>query len=268
MKINKISYGKQPFVQQNGVKTTSFKSSFRSVYNDNFSLKYNTNTCFFRSDLKWNNFVDYIYQKYKNVNKVNVIDYACSTGEEPVSLSMMMDLKLGNDAEKFYPIKAYDIDEDNIIKAKNGVFDVTKDELTLLRNNIGNEHKKYFICHIDSDEQLGKFRLKEEYKKNFIFNQSDIIKDFNKIPSKNTILLCRNIFPYLQIGESKKLIKQISKILDLSSVIVLGKFDIDYGIEKLFEKEGFIHTEQYNVMEKLPYYKVLFKKFLHRFKLK
>ena len=266
MRIENNLQSQIPSITKNIRHEVAFMSSSRTVYNDSFVLKYNTNTCFLRHDLDWAKFTDYLNKKYKNVDKVNVIDYACSTGEEPVSLSMMLDLKLGKGAEKFYPIMAYDIDEDNIKRASNGVFDIDNSELNLLRKYTGDEYKKYFICHVDKNELQGKLRLINDYKRNIVYEVSDIVQDINKIPLKNTVLLCRNVFPYLTIGDEKNIVKQISGRLDSSSVVVLGKFDIDYGIEKLFEKEGFVHTEQYNVMEKLPAYKALFKKLAYKFK--
>ena len=101
-----------------------------------------------------------------------------------------------------------------------------------------------------------------------IFEQSDMLKDMFKIPSNNTVLFCKNVFPYLANGEEYNLVKQISKQLDASSAIVLGCFDISYGIDKLFEKEGFKHTSQYNVMEKLPYHKAVVQNILRTFKIK
>jgi chemotaxis methyl-accepting protein methylase len=80
--------------------------------------------------------------------------------------------------------------------------------------------------------------------------------------------MCRNFLPYLQIGEQKNLVKQLSKKLDSTSMVVLGKFEIDYGIEKLFEKEGFVHTSQYNVMKKLPFFKALLTKLKYGLKLR
>ena len=268
MHVEKISLNKQDFLYKHKRKDTTFKSSFRTVYNDNFSLKYNTNTCFFRSDLNWKDFVNYLNTKYKNTQKVNIIDFACSTGEEPYSLAMLLDLQLGKDAEKFFPIRAFDIDEDNIKNAKKGIFSIHKTELDFLENNVEDKYKDYFRVLTDNYGVPVWFVSNDNIESKVIFEQSDMLKDMFKIPSNNTILLCRNVFPYLTIGEESNLVKQISKQLDASSAIVLGCFDISYGIDKLFEKEGFKHTSQYNVMEKLPYHKAVVQNILRTFKIK
>lgn len=266
MKIDNLSACNSLNVYKPKLKMTNFKSNFRSVFNDNFSLKYNTNTCFFRSDLKWAEFVDYLSKKYENTYKVNIIDYACATGEEPNSLAMMLDLKLGDKANKFFPIQAFDVDENNIINAKKGLFGLNKGELELIKDNMGHDYKKYLDLYNDELGNPALIISKENLESKIIYNKSDIIKDIFKIPTGNTVLLCRNFLPYLNTEDRTNLIKNIALHLQSSSLVVLGKFEISNGLEKLFEKEGFKHTSLYNVMERLPYHKALIQNLLRIFR--
>ena len=197
MKVNQVSTPTITYIAPNRMKMTAFKSSFRSVYNDNLTLKYNTNTCFFRKDLRWKEFVDYIEKKYQNINKVNIVDYACSTGEEPSSLAMLLDMKLGEKAEKFFPISAYDIEEENIKDAKRGLFKINPGEMELVTTNMGDKYKDYCTEIIKSDGSVGWFSSKPNLDSMVEYKQSDIIKDFRKIPRDNTIFICKNFFPYL-----------------------------------------------------------------------
>lgn len=268
MKVNQVSTPTITYIAPNRMKMTAFKSSFRSVYNDNLTLKYNTNTCFFRKDLRWKEFVDYIEKKYQNINKVNIVDYACSTGEEPSSLAMLLDMKLGEKAEKFFPISAYDIEEENIKDAKRGLFKINPGEMELVEENMGDKYKDYFSELINTNGAIEWLSSKSNLDSKIVYTQSDIKKDILKIPRENTIFICKNFFPYLAIGEEKELVKQIANHLGSNSVVVLGNFDISHGIEKLFHKEGFVSTQQYNVLEKLPYFKLLFTKLLYKLKIK
>ena len=268
MKVNSVSIHTDNYLATNKIKTTAFKSSFRSVYNDNFTLKYNTNTCFFRKDLKWLDFVNYINNKFKKTNHVNIIDYACSTGEEPSSLAMLLDMKFGEKADKFFPILAYDIEEENIKDAKRGLFKINPGEMELVEENMGDKYKDYFSELINTNGAIEWLSSKSNLDSKIVYTQSDIKKDILKIPRENTIFICKNFFPYLAIGEEKELVKQIANHLGSNSVVVLGNFDISHGIEKLFHKEGFVSTQQYNVLEKLPYFKLLFTKLLYKLKIK
>ena len=61
-------------------------------------------TRMFRSDLDWNLLSYYLENKYKNAQKVNVLNAACSDGSEPYSLAMILDKKISG-GKKFFPIK-------------------------------------------------------------------------------------------------------------------------------------------------------------------
>lgn len=268
MRINNISNYKYSSFYNKRLEKPSFKSSYRSVYNDNFTLKYNTNTCFFRSDMDWVEFVNYLAKKYKKTKKVNIINYACSTGEEPTSLAAILKIKLGENANKFFPIKAFDIEEENIRFAKTGLFNLSPGELDLVTKNLGDKYKEYFKVLYDMDNTPVWLSSSKKLESNIIYNQSDILKDIHKIPSVNTVLLCRNFLPYLTIGEQKDLIKFLGKHLCSSSLVVLGNFEISYGVEKLFEQEGFRHTKQYNIMEKMTYPKAVLTRLMSKLRLR
>ena len=118
----------------------NFGTNNRVVTNLDKSVKWRNTTSFFRSDLQWNEMVDYFIKKYENVDKVRVFCYACSDGSEPISLAMMLIDKLGAKADKFFPIIAKDIDPTIIDKAKTGSIEVEhcdKDTMKyLLKNDI------------------------------------------------------------------------------------------------------------------------------------
>ena len=83
---------------------TSFKSY--SVLKYNNKTPFYTTTMFFRKDLDWNALVNMVNDKYRNVDKVNVICHACSDGEEVFSLAALIKTLLKSSSEKFFPIIA------------------------------------------------------------------------------------------------------------------------------------------------------------------
>ena len=247
----------------------SFRSSERIVYDNNLVHKYNTNTYFFRNDIKWSDFVKFLEHKYKDASKVNIIDYACSSGEEPTSLAIILDKILGHRAEKLFPIKAFDIDSENINCARTGLFKITDDEFEKIEDLFpDNKYEKYLHVIRNAKGKASWLRAKQNVLSKIQYKISDITKDYKEIPEENTVLLCRNFWPYLTIKESAELSKQIAKRLKSSSLIVLGKFDTFYGIHKLFEREGFKHTKQFNIMEKLPPFQAFVLKMAYKIGLK
>ena len=68
--------------------------------------KHMNNTSFFRLGRIWENFTNFIINKYKNTENVHVYNFGCSDGSEPLSLAMILKSKFNEFASKFLPIIA------------------------------------------------------------------------------------------------------------------------------------------------------------------
>ena len=99
--------------------TPTFQANSRVVKNITGELKYRTNTWFFRGDLDWDRFVKYADKKYNKAHNIPIFNFACSDGEESFTLAYKLIHLLKERANKFFPIKASDIDSLNIKKAKS-----------------------------------------------------------------------------------------------------------------------------------------------------
>lgn len=213
---------------------------------DNY--KYATTTFMLRDDLDWEAFARLLDKKYKNVDNVNLINHACSDGEEPYSLALTLLAKLGKSAEKFFPIIAKDFDNTSLLFAKKGRFNINKKEHLKLERTFGLNLYKYLNIR---EDQFGiHVKVNDNLKERIIFQKSDILKDVENLPKENTVLLCRNFWPYMPQSSKKLLAQKLATRLDSSSLIVIGSFDISNGIDKLLEEVGFEMTEVKGVMQK------------------
>ena len=110
--------GPQIFPAQKTQKQQSFGSNMKfdlQGYTPNF-------TYFFRGDFQWRSFASYLNSRYKNADKVNIYNAACSDGTEPFTLAISLLSKLGiKKAEKFFPIKAHDLKDSLVKEAKTGI---------------------------------------------------------------------------------------------------------------------------------------------------
>lgn len=247
--------------------STVFKSSRREFHGDTFQLTHCPNTAFFRWDMDWKGFAQLLGKKFHNTNTVNIIDYGCSTGEEPSSLVMILDKLLGKNANKFYPIKAFDIEHYNIESAKEGILKANEKELNKIKELISDEKfKDYFDAFKDSNDPFTWLSAKNNLLNKIEFAQSDITKDFNKIPKRNTVLLCRNFWPYLSVIEQKTFIKNLSSHLSASTLVVLGEFDTMFGTDKYFLQNGFKKTKIKYVYEKMSKNEMMVKKLFGKLK--
>ena len=231
--INNISY---PYSQP----------SFKHYNAKKKTMLYSFYTCteFFRQDLAWNRFIDLLKMKYKNADKVNIICHACSDGEEVYSLALKLIAKLGKEAEKFFPIIARDIDFGNICLAKEGNYTVCEQELERI-----NEHSEYNINKFFDISRTGQKNLDEEstikakdiLKDNIIFEQGDILNDVKQFSAENTVLMCRNFWPYMPINMIKSLSEKLGKYISPSSLLAIGEWDMHNRFTcKSLEENGFV----------------------------
>ena len=137
---------------------------------------------------------------------LNVWSAACSTGEEPYSLVMLL--------TKFYNIKdikvlATDIDEEAMNKAKVGLYtEKSLDDLPL-------EFKgKYF------DKVESSYRIKDEVKNRVEFKKMDLLKD--TFPRNMDLITCRNVMIYFTDEAKELLYNKFYNSLNENGVFFVG----------------------------------------------
>lgn len=207
-----------------------------------------TTTEFFRDDFDIDGLINYANNFYKDTPKVNVISYACSTGKETYSLALKLKTNLKDKAIKFLPLIAKDIDANCILKAKRGRYKISDSEAQKIDRAGGINLYRYIDIIDDGLEQYS--LVKDSLKKDIEFKKADICEDIESIPNKNTILICRNFWTYLQPTQQIELADKIAKKFDKTSLVVIGSFEKAYGIDKLLETRGFKKTEIQYVMRK------------------
>ena len=226
---------------------TSFKSVNRYVrLND--GRFYQTFTQFFRTDVKWSDFVNFLENKYKNTSKVNIFNLACSEGAETCSVAIALAENLKENSKKFQ-IFASDIDLKNIEIAQNGIWDITNRELYRLNKITNNKFDKYFMPETCSTGEISKLKIKPELKDKIEFKVSDILTEIKNAPKKDSIFMIRNVWPYLNFEERTEILRELAK-LDKSCCVVIGEIDSALDVGQALEFYGFKKTPIINVYEK------------------
>ncbi|MBO7672345.1 hypothetical protein J6S88_02935 [bacterium] len=231
-----------------------FSSYNADVYKKG-KILYRNHTELLRLDICWQAFIDLIIKKYQNVPKVNIVNHACSAGYEAWTLLILLLKKLGVNYKKFMPIIARDIDKKVIEYAQKGKMELCSGEYYDATYNCPNIIKENFDVvkrtiggNISrSNEYL--LTCKTDLKKNIDFKCSDIFKDKDLISKDNTILLCRNFWPYLGAKKSSELAYFLANNMKSNSLLVVGDYDYDYGIRQLLLDYGFKPTNVEYVFE-------------------
>ncbi len=243
MRINSIFLNNYPsYSQKNSEQKTTFGSQFCNRHC----------TCFFRPDINWTRFGEIIEDKYKDTPKVNVYNLACSDGSEAYSLAMLLCGSMKkSESQKFFPIKAYDINSDIISTAKSGLLKVIRsDEIQNLYYYSNYPICKSFRVIAENPQEKPKVQIKNKIKSLVKFEQDDIIKISAEIPPQNSVVMCRNVFNYLSRSEQLQLISNFKK-LDNTSLVVIGGYDRsdESDMVSLLFNSGFCELE-HNIFQK------------------
>ena len=162
---------------------------------------------FFRNPEQWEVLEKEIIPLLLNKTRyLNIWSAACSTGEEPYTLVMILN--------KFLPlcsirILASDIDMHSIEKAKEGTYScrsVEKIPRDLLL--------KYFIKTGDS------YRVIDDIKKCVVYNQHNLLKD--EYPKMCDLIICRNVLIYFTEEAKVNIYNNLNKALKTAGILFVG----------------------------------------------
>ena len=231
------------------------------------------NTCLCREPITilgpikhyWENFRDYIVEKYKNVPKVNVYSFGCSNSSEPISLVIGLKSALRDkEFSKYMPIKASDYDPVAIKHAKSGVISigwkeaVRIDELTNgqfgkffyrddpMKNlskidyfKIGNIKNLGIMTSLLSDEEKY-FYINPEITNNIEYKIADVMNEVDEIEPNNSIVNVSNFWIYLGREKGEELANKLYDKLGNNSCVRIGGFDVAIRADKMLHDAGFI----------------------------
>ncbi|CAN7345614.1 CheR family methyltransferase [Rossellomorea sp. LjRoot5] len=176
---------------------------------------------FFRNYKRWEIMETKILPRLLDGNAtLKVWSAACSTGEEPYTLSMML--------SKYIPlsggsITATDIDKNALQRAMNGVYP----ERSL--SEIPEEMKK---IHFIQEGPL--FKLKDEVKRTVTFKQQNLLSD--PFEGKYDLIVCRNVMIYFTEEAKNLLYHKFNASLKPGGVLFVGSTEqifnpSQYGFE-------------------------------------
>ncbi len=156
----------------------------------------------------------------KNKKRIKIWSAACSTGEEPYSLTMLL--------TRFFPLNeisilATDIDLGAIEKAKAGIYSP---------KSIENLPKDFVTNYFDNIN--GKYHIKDIIKKQITFQKHNLLED--NYPSGCDLIVCRNVMIYFTEETKAKMYLKFHDALDDQGILFVGS------------TEQIILPQRYNLM--------------------
>lgn len=205
----------------------------------------------FREDLDWVVLVQYLKTHFADKEKVNSYSLACSDGSEAYSFAIsILELMPQKLQYKFFPIIASDIDEEIIKIAKSGRININNIEFLMSERHTNIDIGKYFKDRdisimvkndiISETDTISSYVPIKKIKEVVQFKKSDILTELQNIKDNgNSVIMCRNVFPYLNSKYIDEIIKAAKNNLKDGSIFIIGDYDGGTGIEEKLLCNGF-----------------------------
>lgn len=178
---------------------------------------------FYRNGKRWEVLQNKILPKLlQNKSRLKIWSAACSTGEEPYTISMVL--------SKYLPlsqiiVNATDIDENVIQKAKLGLYP----ERSLAE--VPEEMKgKYFI------NETPFYKIKDDIKKTVTYKKHNLLND--PYDTDYDLIVCRNVMIYFTEEAKDRIYHNFSKSLRSGGILFVGSTEQIFNPSKYdFEVE-------------------------------
>lgn len=183
---------------------------------------------FYRNPALWKTLEDVILPDLINKfgSNLKIWSAACSTGDEPYSLAMVLAKKVPLSKVHIY---ATDIDEQVLAKAKDGVYGANS------LKGLPDEYKnKYF-------EKMGDrfYKISDEIKKCVEFRKANLLRD--AYPTGMHLIVCRNVMIYFTEEAKEDIYKKFNNSLVKDGCLFVGNTEqiinykeLGYSFDKLF----------------------------------
>lgn len=183
---------------------------------------------FYRNPQLWENLEKEIFPELikKYGNSIKVWSAACSTGDEPYSLAMLLG--------KFMPLNkvkiiATDIDSQVLDKAKMGVYGGNS------LNSLPDEFKKKYFTSVGGNA----YKISDEVKRCVEFKKHDLLRD--PYPTGCHLIVCRNVLIYFTEEAKTEIYKKFNKALVQGGILFVGSTEqimnykeLNYTSRRLF----------------------------------
>lgn len=163
---------------------------------------------FYRNPEQWNLLEhDLLPEMMSKSKNLKIWSAACSTGDEPYSLVMMLSrhLPLSN-----IKIIATDIDKQVLEKARNGVYNVKS------LKDLPEDLSKKYISQVNEYT----YKVSDDIKRCVEFKQHNLLKD--AYPTDCDLIVCRNVLIYFTEEAKTEIYKKFNSSLKKDGILFVG----------------------------------------------
>ena len=164
----------------------------------------------------------------KRVPRIKIWSAACSTGQEPYSISMIaseyMASNPGAMAADKIEIVGTDLSSKVLEHAKKGLYDITG-----LNRGLSAERKQRFFKQQDAHWQIN-----DDIKRRISFREMNLMQNYTLL-GKFDIIFCRNVLIYFSPELKRDILKRMAQALNKDGYLILGGSESISGYSESFE---------------------------------
>jgi len=147
--------------------------------------------------------------------KLKVWSSACSTGEEPYTLAMVLQEFAEKNGALHYSILASDLSTRVLKIAQRGVYN--EDQIQDIPLGL---REKYLLR--SKDRALRLVQIREHLRESVTFRRINLMDDDFNIPEKMHIIFCRNVLIYFEKNEQERLMHKFAGLLEPGGFLFIG----------------------------------------------
>jgi len=193
-------------------------------------LATNNETSFFR-DVKVFNGINFLLSKCideKNFNNdFRIWSAACSTGQEPISLSILLHELAKKSHHQFkFKIHGSDISERALKKAMKGQYSTFE-----LSRGLSEEYKTKYFESVGNEN----WQVSSDIMRPITFKKRNL-KEILEFDDLNHFIFCRNVLIYQKVESKIEILNQITKNLISGGYLILGSGESLFGLSNSYEQ--------------------------------
>ncbi len=172
-------------------------------------------TSFFRDQIPFeamkNSLIPELVEARKEARTLSIWSAACSSGQEPYCISMLIRENFPDLQDWNIKIIATDISNSILDKARSGCYNQFE-----IQRGLPENYLKYFV------KQDNLWKIKREIQDDVVFQQLNLLDIWHAIP-KMDIILMRNVLTYFDQDVKENILSKINQVLRPDGYLFLGQ---------------------------------------------
>ncbi len=219
----------QPLVQQLGVAGLGelvkllLSGSHEDVERDVVEAMTTNETFFFRDRVPFDNFrkviLPHLLQARQDSRKIRIWCAACSSGQEPYSLAMLLDEEAHRLAGWSVEILATDLSRSVVNTARQGIYT----QFEVQRGLPISQLLRYFR------QEGERWRINEHLQSQIRFTEFNLLSDYAPLGRFN-VIFCRNVLIYFDVPTKKEVLDRMAKALAPDGFFIMGAAETVIGL--------------------------------------